>query len=96
MSGNCIQDNKGLFEWLVRPFGLSNAPYTFMRLMTQILQLYIGKFIVVYFDDILVYSKHVEQHLGHLRDVFEVLRANTLYINVWSKFRISYFTPLAV
>ena len=69
----------GNFEFIVMPFGLMTAPTTFMDLMHRVFQPYIDRIVVVFVDDILIYSKSEEEHEGHLRIVLHALRDHQLY-----------------
>lgn len=69
----------GHFEFLVLPFGLTNAPATFMHLMHQIFRPHLDSFVLVFLDDILVFSKSLEEHRQHVATVLELLKTNHLY-----------------
>jgi hypothetical protein len=74
-----FRTHHGHFEFLVMPFDLTNAPSTFQALMNKVFQLYLRKFILVFFDDILVYSHSWTDHLAHLRLVFDILATHQLF-----------------
>ena len=64
----------GHYEYVVMPFGVTNAPALFMDYMNRIYQHWLDKFVVVFIDDILIYSKMREEHVDHLRVVLKILR----------------------
>jgi len=72
----------GLYEFNVMPFGLKNAPATFQRLMNNILYDYIGDFVEVYIDDIMIHSKNFEDHIIHVTQVLQKLRKYNLVIKL--------------
>ncbi|XP_019250983.1 PREDICTED: uncharacterized protein LOC109229890 [Nicotiana attenuata] len=69
----------GHYEFLVMPFGLTNAPAAFMDLMNRVFRPYLDSFVIVFIDDILIYSRSQEEHEQHLRVVLQTLRDSQLY-----------------
>jgi hypothetical protein len=82
----------GHFEYLVMPFGLTNAPATFQALMNKFFAPLMRKIMLVFFDDILIFSKTLEEHVSHLQTVLQVLKDNKLY----AKFRKCVFATKQV
>lgn len=74
-----FRTHSGYYEYRVMPLGLTNAPVTFQGLMNGVFREYLRNFELIFFDDILIYSTTFEEHLEHLRLVFEVMKSNQLY-----------------
>ena len=72
----------GHCEFLVMPFGLKNAPAAFVNLLNRVFNPYLNQFVIVFIDDILVYSKNAEKHTFHLRIVLQTLRERQLYAKI--------------
>lgn len=89
-----FRTHSGHCEWVVLPFGLTNAPTTFQNLMNDVFRPYLRNFILVFFDDILIYSKTWSEHMEHLSLALTLLRDNTLVMNrekcIFAKRQVEY------
>ena len=72
----------GHFEYLVMPFGLTNAPATFQSYINEVLRTYLDEFCVAYIDDILIYSRTLEEHIEHVRKILKKLLEHGLYVKL--------------
>ena len=94
VSRTAFRTPMGHYEFVVLPFGLTNAPATFQAVMNRIFEPYIGRFVVVYLDDILVFSRNREEHLKHLETCLDVLRKQKFHAKAskchWAKSELEY------
>jgi hypothetical protein len=90
--------HQGHFEFTIMPFGLTNAPTTFQALMNKILASYIWKFILVFFDDILIYSSTWVEHLQHVKVIFKLMRVHHFFLKqskcVFGSSSVNYLGPI--
>jgi hypothetical protein len=79
---NAFKTKQAFFEWMVLPFGLCNTPTTFMRVMNDVLRPFMDDCVIVYLDDILIFSKSHEENVEHVKQVLDVLRKEQLFLKL--------------